>query len=129
MLIAESQAPVTFRSDRQCLVATGLWIGPFTGETFTDPSKLDIDHMVPLKNAHDSEGWAWSRERKAAYSNDLALGASLIAVQASANRSKGSRGPEGWKPPLESYWFDYAMDWIAIKYAWGLTASQPRWPE
>ena len=80
-------------------VESGDWFGAYTGESFTDPGDLDVDHMVPLENAHRSGGWAWSKERKAEYANDLSYANHLIAVQASANRRKGSKGPEEWKPP------------------------------
>ncbi len=48
----------------------------------------------------------------------------LIAVTASANRSKGARGPEDWKPDDRSYWCRYAVNWTTIKDTWGLTATQ-----
>ena len=114
-LIAESDTPVTFRSDEKCRVASGSWDGPYTGERFTDPGSLDIDHMVPLANAHRSGGWAWSEDRKREYANDLSYDGHLIAVEASANRTKGSRGPDGWKPPERGYWCQYAVDWISIR--------------
>ena len=47
----------------------------------------------------------------------------LIAVTSSANRSKGARGPDEWKPPDESYWYAYASHWAKIKEAWGLWMS------
>ena len=53
-LIAESETPVTYKSEDRCRVASGSWDGPYTGERFTDPGDLDIDHMVPLANAHRS---------------------------------------------------------------------------
>ena len=34
----------------------------FTGINVEAPGDLDIDHLVPLKNAHDSGGWAWSSD-------------------------------------------------------------------
>ena len=71
--------------------------------------------MVPLKNAHDSGGWAWSATRKRDYANDFANPQHLIAVDDGTNQSKGARGPEAWKPPLQSYWCRYALDWIGIK--------------
>ena len=68
-LIEESLAKVAFKTDRKCQVATGEWFDPYTGETVTDATRLDIDHMIPLKNAHNSGGWAWDRSRKAAFAN------------------------------------------------------------
>ena len=122
-LIAESRSPVTFKSSRNCKVASGTWVGPYTGVEFTDPSDLDIDHMVPLANAHRSGAWAWDAAEKRAYANDLSYAGHLIATSASANRSKGSRGPADWKPSLQSYWCTYAVDWITIKVRWDLTAT------
>ena len=81
--------------------------------------------MVPLGNAHQSGGWAWSPEQKRQYANDLSYGNHLIAVQASANRAKGSRSPAEWKPPDRGYWCQYATDWMAIKNTWELTAVEP----
>ena len=123
-LIAESQSAVTYRAGGECRVESGDWFGVYTGESFDDPSDLDVDHMVPLANAHRSGGWAWSKERKAEYANDLSYANHLIAVQASANRQKSSDGPEGWKPPRREYWCQYATDWTTIKHSWGLTANQ-----
>ena len=71
VLIEESLAKVAFKTDRKCQVATGEWFAPYTGETVTDATRLDIDHMIPLKNAHNSGGWAWDRSRKAAFANEM----------------------------------------------------------
>ena len=69
--------------------------------------------------------WAWSEDKKREYANDLTYDGHLIAVKASANRSKGSNGPEFWKPPERAYWCRYAVDWITIKNDWELTATEP----
>ena len=71
VLIEESLAKVAFKTDRKCQVATGEWFAPYTGETVTDATRLDIDHMIPLKNAHNSGGWAWDESRKAAFANEM----------------------------------------------------------
>ncbi len=123
-LLAESAIAVEFRDSRRCEVATGRWTDPYTGSASTNPGDLDIDHMVPLANAHRSGGYAWDEERKSKYANHLAYDAHLIAVTASANRSKGSKGPDEWKPPNRGYWCQYALDWITIKREWELTATE-----
>ena len=122
-LIEESVSPVAYTDSDRCRVESGEWNGPYTGEQFTDPRDLDIDHMVPLGNAHRSGGWAWSEDRKELYANDLTYAGHLIAVQSSANRAKGAGGPEEWRPPDRDYWCQYATDWVAIKNAWSLTAT------
>ena len=123
-LIEESTSPVEYENSDQCRVESGDWTGLYTGEQFTDPSDLDVDHMVPLANAHRSGGWLWSESRRRDYANDLSYEGHLIAVQNSANRAKGADGPEEWRPPDRSYWCQYAIDWITIKNAWRLTASE-----
>lgn len=124
VLIAESLVPVTFESGNQCRVESGTWFGAYIGATFTDPSDLDIDHFVPLGNAHRSGGWAWTSDRKTQYANHLGHDGHLIAVSASANRSKGDRGPEEWKPSNTTYWCEYAVTWAEVKSNWGLTVTQ-----
>ena len=127
VLIEKSLAKVAFKTDRKCQVATGEWFDPYTGETVTDATRLDIDHMIPLKNAHDSGGWAWDKSRKAAFANDMSYADHLVAVTASANRKKGARGPEDWKPTNRGYWCDYAIDWVQIKTDWDFSATKAEW--
>ena len=123
VLAQESTEPVSFRSDRQCRVASGRWVGPYTGQTFIDPGSLDVDHVVPLANAHRSGAWAWDRERKREYYNDLDNSGHLAVVERTVNREKGSQGPEHWKPPNQANWCEYSRNWISVKAKWELTAT------
>ena len=123
VLVKESLDEVTFETDRQCRVESGRWYGAFTGVYTSDPGDLDIDHLVPLKNAHLSGGWSWDAEMREEYANNLSDPDHLIAVTASANRSKGAKGPEEWGPPDLDYWCQYATDWTEVKARWGLTMT------
>ena len=125
VLIHESTTPVKFKTAKKCRVASGTWDGPFTGQQFTDPSDLDVDHMVPLKNAHRSGGWAWSKAKKMRFANYLEYDGHLNAVHDLANSRKRDKGPEDWKPTDQSYWCEYATHWIKIKRDWDLTATDP----
>ena len=71
------------------------------------------------------DGWAWTPERKEQYANNLEYPGHLIAVTAGANRSKGAKSPDEWRPPNESYWCEYAVAWITVKQTWELTATSP----
>lgn len=126
-LISQSSVPTVFRDDNQCTVDSGQWLAPYTGTNIEVSGDLDIDHMVPLSNAHNSGGWAWTRQEKQDYANDLSFDGHLIAVTKSANRSKGAKGPEGWKPPDVGYWCEYAVNWIMVKAGWGLNATASEW--
>ena len=126
VLIAESSVSVTFRRDGRCTVDRGLWVGPWGGTTFSQASDLDVDHHVPLKNAHVSGGAAWSRAQKESYANDLDLPGALQAMENSLNRQKSAHGPEAWKPPEQRAWCQYARDWIDVKtkYRLAVTAAE-----
>ena len=93
------------------------------GHHLENPSHIDVDHHVPLKNAHLSGGWAWSPAEKERYANYLGEEDNLVATSSRHNRSKGARGPEEWAPPDNSLWCDYATDWAEIKEQWNLTMT------
>ena len=123
VLAAESLVPSILSPDG-CKVVAGLWFGFYTGRTFTDPRDLDIDHLVPLKEAYQSGGWAWTRERRRAYANDLDNPGHLIAVDRRANRRKGARDPAEWLPSNEAFLCAYVLAWVADKRAWRLSMDQ-----
>ncbi len=99
VLLAESVGPVRLSPDG-CQVIGGLWRDAYTGKTVREPGALDVDHLVPLAEAHRSGGCAWPRERRAAYANDLGDSRTLIAVSASAIAPKATRAPRSGFHPL-----------------------------
>ncbi|MFM8154989.1 MAG: DUF1524 domain-containing protein, partial [Actinomycetes bacterium] len=74
-----------------CRIISGSWFSPYDATTWTSGSRLDIDHMVPLKEAWVSGASAWSADRRKSFANDMGWRGSLIAVSASSNRSKGDK--------------------------------------
>ena len=102
-------------------VVSGKWFDKYTGKYFTNPSDLDIDHLVPLKNAYISGASNWSKKKKNRYYNYLKSDNHLIAVSKSANRNKSDKSPVDWLPPNEEYQCEYVREWFKIKTAWGLT--------
>ena len=123
VLISESIELVVL-DERGCKVISGLWNDQFTGNTYTDPSDLDIDHIIPLKEVHVSGGYAWSAERKEQYANDISNPDVLIAVSRYANRSKGARDVAHWLPTNEGFRCEYVRRWAAVKEAWGLEMDE-----
>ncbi|WP_300369626.1 DUF1524 domain-containing protein [Brachyspira sp.] len=105
-------------------VISGKWYDKFTGKYFTNARDLDIDHLVPLKNAHTSATSNWSKEKKNEYYNYLKNENHLIAVSKSVNRSKGDKSPVEWLPPNEEYQCEYVREWYKIKTDWGLTIEE-----
>jgi hypothetical protein len=110
-----------------CTVVAGDWLSVFDGRAHTDPSDLDIDHLVPLKEAWDSGAHSWSSSQRERFANDLTDGRALIAVTSGVNRSKGDRDPSQWLPPSSAYTCTYISDWIAVKYQWGLNMDSSEW--
>lgn len=102
-----------------CQVVAGDWISAYDGFASSDPGDLDIDHVVPLENAHISGGWAWTAEQRRLFANDQF---DLWVVSAASNRSKGKSAPDEWRPPDRGAWCEYAVRWVNIKLRWGLSA-------
>lgn len=124
VLARDASGKVTYADDRECTVKSGKWKDPYTGAIFTDAKKLDVDHMVPLKNAHESGAWAWSAKKKQDYANYMKTSYHLLAVSLSENRKKGEKGPDKYLPPLASYRCEYVRDWAKIKEDWELEMSE-----
>lgn len=105
-------------------VVYGKWFDKYTGKYFTNPNDLDIDHLVPLKNAYISGASNWSKRKKNRYYNYLKSDNHLIAVSKSANRNKSDKSPVEWLPPNEEYQCEYVREWYKIKVDWGLTIEE-----
>lgn len=111
------------RTDAECRAVSGTWRSPYDGATWTQASDVDIDHLVPLAQAWVSGASSWTTERRKELANDL-IRPQLFAVTDRVNQAKGDRAPDEWRPPLQSDWCVYAIDWIQVKGYYQLTVTE-----
>lgn len=93
----------------------------YSGEVFTDARDVDIDHVVPLYEAHLSGGAAWTRKQKRTFANDPE---NLLIVDKGLNRAKGAKDPARWLDVRPAYRCVYLKKWATIKTRYGLTADE-----
>lgn len=135
-----------------CTATSGTWLSPYDGASWTAASDVDIDHMVPLKNAwivsfpatpppvcsssrflrtltsapfprfFQSGASKWTTAQREAFANDVTR-PQLWAVTDNVNQSKSDKSPDAWKPPLSSFYCVYARSWVQVKSYYDLTIS------
>ncbi|KAF9554242.1 hypothetical protein CPC08DRAFT_195992 [Agrocybe pediades] len=105
-----------------CAATSGNWVSPYDNIATTLASDLDIDHVVPLKEAWASGARTWTNATREAFANDLTR-PQLIAVTDSLNQAKGDKDPAEWMPPLASYKCTYVRAWIQVKYYYKLSVD------
>ncbi|KAH6612312.1 hypothetical protein B0J18DRAFT_80969 [Chaetomium sp. MPI-SDFR-AT-0129] len=135
-----------------CTATSGSWFSPYDGATWTAASDVDIDHMVPLKNAWivsppfplthilqprplsyivtkanmltlpQSGANAWTTARRQQFANDIDH-PQLWAVTDNVNQAKSDKSPDQWKPPLASFYCTYARAWVSVKSTYSLTIT------
>lgn len=120
ILIRDNAGLLKYKRNKPCNVSWGKWICPYTGKELAKASDLDIDHIVPLAHANKTGGAGWTREKKREFANDPL---NLLAVDDSTNIAKNDQAPDEWRPPLKSYWPEYAKKWRAVKKKYHLYIS------
>ena len=119
VLIAE--AIVKPKKAAKCKLTGGKWLSSYDGVKYTDASKLDIDHLVPLAEAWRSGAWAWTDQQRMEFANDLEDEWALNAVSASVNRSKGDKDIASWLPKKNVC--AYLAGWVTIKARFEMTVD------
>ena len=117
VLIEESGVRASRTSN--CTVTAGRWASPYDGGVWTDPSDVDIDHVVALKEAWISGAKNWSAKNRKGFANDVRWRPALVAVTDNVNQSKGERDPSEWLPSEGRC--GYLINWVRVKYRWRLT--------
>lgn len=122
VVLLDSSKKETTDAGKACSIKSGKWTDPYSGKVFTDPSKLDVDHMIPLSYAARHGGQGWDEGKKESYANSLDYGHHLIAASAAENRSKGDKGPSEYQPKILKC--QYAVDWINISKNWNVSMTE-----
>jgi len=118
VLQAQSLLPVAIKN---CRVVSGKWISVYNDKMFFKPSKLDIDHIVALKEAWESGANKWTAKQREAFANDYE---NLIAVENVINREKAAKDPAEWLPPKIEYHCEYIKRWEYVKLKYNLEMDE-----
>ena len=116
ILIERSLAPVKY-GKRNCKVKSGKWEDYYYPEVHTSSSAVDMDHLVPLKHAHQHGGASWPGDQKEKFANDPE---NLVITNKKYNRSKGAKSIAEWLPVNIQYACKYVKDWMKVKSKYSL---------
>ena len=105
----------------RCQVIAGKWLDPYSNHWYVNAPDLDIDHVIPLENAHRSGGARWTKKQKYQFANDYE---NLLPVDKSLNRQKGSKDPSEWIPPNRLFICAYVERWVKLKQKYRLSYTQ-----
>lgn len=123
VLMRDSKTQVIFNEKNRCLVASGTWNEPYTGQVHTLASEIQIDHLVPLKNAYTTGASRWDWLHRCLYANYIGNPFHLVSADGSQNMRKGDRTPADWMPPNKQISCAYLSNWLQVKLIWGLVIA------
>ena len=105
-----------------CRIVGGIWRDFYTGKILSEPATIEIDHLVPLKEAWNLGAYEWDRSRAADFANDPE---NLVITTSEINRSKGSNVPPDWLPFEEEFRCEYVTRFGQIlgKYGFALPTN------
>lgn len=107
-----------------CDVTGGMLADPYTGRRMdyaSEGSQIHVDHLFPLAAAWDLGAADWTSERRATFANDVDL--ELLAVEGSANLSKGDSTPASWLPPRKEFRCTYVTAYLEVAHAYDLAIT------
>lgn len=104
-----------------CTVVFGKWNDYYYPEVLVKASSVDVDHVIPLKHAHDSGGAGWAPERKEHFANDPD---NLVLTNKKYNRRKGAKTIAEWLPVNAEYACKYVTNWFRLKQKYHLEISR-----
>jgi len=124
VLLRDSAGEITYADDKHCRITGAHWVDPYTNKDLYSAEDIQIDHMVPLKNAYVSGAWKWNYAKRCTYANFLGNKFHLLPVFGSENNRKSDSSPETYVPPNKDYVCQYLVNWLKIKSIWQLKLSR-----
>lgn len=124
-ILARDLTNVTKASDG-CTVLTGTLDDPYTGKVIQfkrgkgTSTKVQIDHIVALKDAYDQGAGNWTPEARLQFANDPD---NLIAADGSANMGKGAKGITQWLPENTAFQCNYVQRYIKVQEKYHLQVT------
>jgi hypothetical protein len=119
ILKLRSLAPVTL-SKNKCRVIKGVWEDYYYPQKYTSTKEIDIDHLVPLKHAHEAGGAHWTLAERKRFANDPD---NLVITHKHYNRQKGPKTILEWLPVHKNDACKYVADWMKVKIKYQLTTD------
>jgi hypothetical protein len=116
-----------FRSDSSCVIATGVLLDPYTGQTINflrgvgTSNEVQIDHVVAVSDAWQKGAQQLSSAERYAFYNDPL---NLLAVSGSANAQKSDSDAASWLPSNKAYRCAYVARQVAVKISYNLWVTQ-----
>ena len=113
---------------RNCVVATGILLDRYSGETINfvrgnvTSMEVQIDHVVALSNAWQTGAFKLTVIQRTALANDPM---NLFAVKGRLNLQKSDSDAATWLPPLKSFRCAYVAQQIAVKAKYSLWVTAP----
>lgn len=115
----------TFKNDSpQARIVSGVFTDPYTGLPVEviggSSSDADIDHIVALKEAYESETRPMSPDERRALANDFD---NLVYVDSGVNRSKSDKDAAEWLPSYEPAQCAFVVQQIFVKHKYDLSVD------
>jgi Protein of unknown function (DUF1524) len=116
-----------FRSDSSCIIATGVLLDPYTGQTIGfvrgvgTSNEVQIDHVVAVSDAWQKGAQQLSSAQRYAFYNDPL---NLLAVSGSANAQKSDSDAASWLPSNKAYRCAFVARQVAVKISYNLWVTQ-----
>lgn len=95
--------------------------GAYENQCFETYQDVDIEHLVAIKEAHDSGLCAADSETKILFANDLE---NIVLASPTLNSTKSDHDAAGWLPDNQRCWFAAQVIRVKLKYKLSIDSDE-----